>query len=298
MKIKKYNICIVMTLFLVLFMTPVAGAESNIIVTHNGKTLTFDVNPLSVEGRTLVPLRGIFEELGMQVNFDSATKTITGTGKESTIILVQDSKTATVNGRDVTLDVAATAINGRIMVPLRFISESTGADVSWDGNTKTVAIYTNELVSYQEYADSLMESEGNFSYNNAYIQYYRVVLVEFEEDPGILYVIFDFEAAENEDASYIDLFDKYPGIVKEHYSKIAEEVSDYYDKNVLLRLIYDDYFDEYQSIYAENDLQNNTITYDDNKNQYFVYFPYLDINVYTSDADGEYYYQWSSTEFD
>ena len=49
-------------------------------------------------------------------------------------------KSATVNGKEVVLDVAPFIVNGRTLVPIRFISETFGAQVNWDGNTKTVTI--------------------------------------------------------------------------------------------------------------------------------------------------------------
>nr|WP_281246360.1 stalk domain-containing protein [Desulfoscipio geothermicus] len=34
-------------------------------------------------------------------------------------------------------------MNGKAMVPLRFISEALGASVEWDGNTQTARIIVN-----------------------------------------------------------------------------------------------------------------------------------------------------------
>lgn len=88
----------------------------------------------------MVPLRGIFEALSADVLYDAATRSIKAT-KESTIVQLQlGSRTALINGRTVYLDVPADTVGGRTMVPLRFVSESLGADVKWSGATRTVLI--------------------------------------------------------------------------------------------------------------------------------------------------------------
>jgi hypothetical protein len=107
----------------------------------NTKLVT-DVEPTIVSGRTLVPVRAIFEALGATVDWDNTTRTATGTKGDTTVTIQIDSTTAYVNGTPVTLDVPAQIIDSRTMVPARFISESLGADVAWDGTTQTVYVTT------------------------------------------------------------------------------------------------------------------------------------------------------------
>jgi len=108
----------------------------------NDKPIIFDVAPVISEGRTLVPLRYIFEALGAEVKWDAATRTVTGIKGSDEIVLNIDSKDAVVNGETRKPDVPATILNGRTLVPARFISESLGAEVLWDGDSKTVIIKT------------------------------------------------------------------------------------------------------------------------------------------------------------
>ncbi|MCL2201575.1 MAG: copper amine oxidase N-terminal domain-containing protein [Oscillospiraceae bacterium] len=114
-----------------------------IFVTIGGSPLSFDVPPKTVDGRTLVPLRAIFEALGAEVNWDDATQTITGTKEGTTVVLPLGSTTPTVNGQTVTIDVPGMVQNGRTLVPLRFVAESFGVEVNWDGATRTVTINSN-----------------------------------------------------------------------------------------------------------------------------------------------------------
>ncbi|WP_422879851.1 copper amine oxidase N-terminal domain-containing protein [Neomoorella humiferrea] len=95
--------------------------------------------PLTVEqGRTLVPLRAIFEALGADVNWDAATQTVTGTKGATIVKLTIGSTIAYVSGQAVPLDVPGKILNGRTLVPLRFISESLGAEVVYDNSRITI----------------------------------------------------------------------------------------------------------------------------------------------------------------
>ncbi|MBN1629015.1 MAG: copper amine oxidase N-terminal domain-containing protein, partial [Thermoleophilia bacterium] len=108
----------------------------------NGRPLSFRVPPMQASGRTMVPLRGIFESLGAQVNWYAPTRTITAMKGATDVQLSIGDPRATVNGQTVLLDVPAMILNGSTMVPLRFISEALGADVKWFEATQTVSITT------------------------------------------------------------------------------------------------------------------------------------------------------------
>ena len=99
-----------------------------------------DTPPTIVDGRTLVPVRAIFEAIGATVTWDGATSTATGVRGDTTVVIQINNTTAYVNGEARVLDVPAQLINERTMVPARFISEAMGCDVTWDGNTSTAAV--------------------------------------------------------------------------------------------------------------------------------------------------------------
>ena len=111
--------------------------------------------PTAVDGRTMVPVRAIFEALGAAVNWDAATKTATGTTAETTVVMQIDRPTAYVNGEAKTLDVPAQLINGSTMVPARFISEALGYDVTWYQPAQTAAI----MYQLKEYAFYTSDNE-------------------------------------------------------------------------------------------------------------------------------------------
>lgn len=120
--------------------TPAPTSGSGIKLIINGADRTADAAPVIVDNTTLVPMRMIFETFGATVNWDAATKTITAVKGNTTIVLRIGSKTAKKNNQDLALTVAPQLIDGRTMVPLRFVSESLGARVDWNAATKTVTI--------------------------------------------------------------------------------------------------------------------------------------------------------------
>ena len=108
----------------------------------NGSELEFDVPPIIENGRTLVPFRVIFEALGASVDWEAPTRTVIGTLGGTSIKLTIDQDIALVNGQQIKLDVAPRIIDGRTIVPLRFIAENFDFKVEWDEISKRVDILT------------------------------------------------------------------------------------------------------------------------------------------------------------
>lgn len=107
--------------------------------------VTFDVEPTMINDRTMVPFRAIFETFGAEVTWDAENNTAGGKLDETTVKLPIDSTTAYVNDKPVTLDVPATVVNDRTLVPLRFISENFGATVKWYDETRTAKIVSGPV---------------------------------------------------------------------------------------------------------------------------------------------------------
>jgi len=117
---------------------PVDLSHEPVTLYLEGIPLIFDVEPLIVEGRTMVPLRGIFSVVGAKVDWDDKERMITISSAGRTIILKIGDSTAWVNGHAVTLDTCARIVGNRTVVPLRFIGETLGLVVDWDGKMKTI----------------------------------------------------------------------------------------------------------------------------------------------------------------
>lgn len=109
----------------------------------DGIQKVYDVSPKVINGSTLVPMRGIFEDLNAEIDWNAVTKTVTAVSDDTTIKLTIDNENALINDKQVKLDQKPQIINGSTMVPLRFVSESLGATVKWDGTARSVYITTN-----------------------------------------------------------------------------------------------------------------------------------------------------------
>lgn len=136
----KRLICFLLCMFLLCPAIVSVQAEAPITVKLNGEVLVFDVPPMLIQDRTMVPLRVIFEALGATVDYEDATKKITATMGDTVVTLRVDTPAMYVNGTEFLLDVPATVVNDRTLVPVRAISEAFDCDVQWDGDTNTVLI--------------------------------------------------------------------------------------------------------------------------------------------------------------
>jgi len=157
MKLKLLSAIVFMTLLFTSILPLCVSAEEPITsapaiaVVLDGTQLTFDVQPQIVAGRTLVPMRKIFEAFGATVEWNEETKTITAT-KDSTVITMQINNTTLKKGdRNMKLDVPPQIVDDRTLVPVRAIGESFGAQVLWKAGTKTVQITTDPSLSATPY---------------------------------------------------------------------------------------------------------------------------------------------------
>jgi hypothetical protein len=117
-----------------------AMAQSSATVVVNGQPMQFDQPPVEQNGRLFVPLRGVFEHLGASVVYSNGQ--INATAGRTTVQLQVGSTQATVNGQPTTLDAPPFLVGGRLLVPLRFISQALGASVNFVSSSDTV--YVNQ----------------------------------------------------------------------------------------------------------------------------------------------------------
>ncbi len=104
------------------------------------ETYLLENAPYTKNDRTMVPIRIISERFGADVTWDEATSQVGISKDGKNIILTLGSSEAVVNGANVTLDVAPEEINGRTMVPLRFVSETLEMKVEYVPLTQQVLI--------------------------------------------------------------------------------------------------------------------------------------------------------------
>ena len=123
-----------------IFFAQTVSAEMSIRVIVAGETVRTEVAPIIVNNRTLVPLRAIFEAIKAKVKWNSETRTVTITKDGKTLELTVNSDIMLADGKEVKLEVPATIINNRTMVPLRACSEAFDLKVFWDEESRTVRV--------------------------------------------------------------------------------------------------------------------------------------------------------------
>ena len=150
-----------------LLISPNPNANSSIRVLVNDQVIDFTddvgdvVEPQIMNGRTMVPMRKIFEVFGANVEWEGTTQTITATTENKTLVLQINNTEATVKSGDaeekITLDSAPVIYDNRTLVPVRFIAESLDLRVGWVPETRTVVILDTSFVY-----DKLQKEAPNF----------------------------------------------------------------------------------------------------------------------------------------
>ncbi|MDG0794949.1 stalk domain-containing protein [Cohnella ginsengisoli] len=136
---------------------PLAGkvasepVERKIRVRIDGQGQSFGASSELAGDVAMIPMQDTLEALGLQVEWNETAQTATATKAGLTIELAAGSATATVNGESKTLDAPATMVDGRMLIPLGFITQSTGYKTAWDAENLVAEIYTLPPVEKLQY---------------------------------------------------------------------------------------------------------------------------------------------------
>lgn len=145
MKLKKLS-CGVLGAMMVVSCNSAFALENDVIVNLDGEKLNFDVSPVIESGRTMVPFRKIFEELGCSVSYqeDEDGMIVSAWHGSDLIRLRIGQQSMAINGEDKALEVAPQIIDSRTLVPLRAVSEALECNVKWDKDSRTVDITSKQ----------------------------------------------------------------------------------------------------------------------------------------------------------
>ena len=110
------------------------------ILNNNGTEVVLDVPAQTINDRTMIPVRAIFEALGAEVSWNGDTQTVTAVWDDIVISLQIGSNLLYQNREAKELDLPAQLVDSRTLVPVRAVTESFGAEAGWNGDAQTVTI--------------------------------------------------------------------------------------------------------------------------------------------------------------
>ncbi|HHV45820.1 MAG TPA: copper amine oxidase N-terminal domain-containing protein [Tissierellia bacterium] len=174
------------------FSVSVMAEGSSFKVFINGKPLHY-VDVIVQNGRTLVPVESICEELGIDVEYIHESKVVQINKNNKNIEIYIDSTKAQVNGKEVELDVKPFFKEGKIFVPIRFISESLGEEVTWDGENRIVLV--GRFSGEAKIEDTFIYFNEKLGYTLSFPNYWQEEAIIDTKDDGTLYV-YDKKSAE------------------------------------------------------------------------------------------------------
>ncbi len=232
---KKILLTILAAIFIVAFANNLAYAEDitqdiNVVIDEYKLVYFQDQKPfIDDNNRTLVPIRFVSEELGAKVNWDSINRQVILEYEEKIITITLNQSISVIdngiNLREVDIGTNAILKSNRVMVPLRFVSETLGAEIDWDGKSRTIFIdlpkkvlpdedlikslnnqdeNKQEIISKQESYNDLVKwirdtpliSRGRFKD--------QMRSVDSEDFSDLIY--FEFDTENNENVSWISLY--------------------------------------------------------------------------------------------
>jgi hypothetical protein len=121
----------------------ILASADTVQVTVDGNPISFpDAQPQMVNGRVLVPLRGVFEAMGATVLWDAPTQSIAANNGSRHVRLRIGEVEANVDGKVVEMDTPPEIFQGSTLVPLRFLGQALGASVDWEPQQNLVVLKT------------------------------------------------------------------------------------------------------------------------------------------------------------
>jgi foldase protein PrsA len=114
--------------------------DVSIVKDGASQTSTLDAAPFNPDGTTLIPVRGVLDAFGASIQWVPTKRQVEITAGGNQVTLTLDSNLATVNGYRVEMERPARLVNGRTMIPLRFVSETLGYVVTWSAPEQKIEI--------------------------------------------------------------------------------------------------------------------------------------------------------------
>lgn len=128
-----------------------AYAAKEVKIEIDGKEMVpKDMPAVIIDGRTMLPMRQIAQELGCEVNWNEAAQQIYVMRGSDIIVFTVNSKAGYENGKEFTMDVPATIVNDRTMLPVRALADALHLNIKWDDPNRTVIINSGDTDAKEE----------------------------------------------------------------------------------------------------------------------------------------------------
>lgn len=208
------------------YMNLIMPKMNVVTVRVNGEDITFEdpeALPKIMNNRTMLAARAFYEKIGAKVDWNGKARTVTVSKDKDKIVLTIGSNKALVNGKEVALDSAATIVNDKTYIPVRFVSESFGYKVKYDPN-EGMPIVDIFNITEKELADKLQELEKEENYKM--IASMKSTGQKDEEIVKTLKDLYEGEELDKILAAKADL-DKNPELLKKYQDQVKKEMEEF-----------------------------------------------------------------------
>ena len=147
---------------LVFGTTGVFGAESDISVVFEGDRLVFNSSPIILDGRTLVQIRPIAEAMGLTIEYEPADATVILSDGKTEVRFSVNSDITYVNGKKQKIDTKMVLKDDYTFIPVRYLAEPFGYEVSYDDALKAVNIGISKAAKLAELRDKIRTGSGKY----------------------------------------------------------------------------------------------------------------------------------------
>ncbi|MBR6523137.1 MAG: copper amine oxidase N-terminal domain-containing protein [Clostridia bacterium] len=209
----------VLFITVILFLTMMFSVSANngeISVYLDAAKIEFDVKPQIINGRTMVPIRAIFEKMGAVVEWDGNTGSAVCTKGDTVVKMTVNSMDMYINNQLTKMDISPVVIDGRTLAPARYVAEAFGADVQWSQKNNSVVICSKDVYAYADYPD--IPDLGRC---------FNIPVVDEGESNGYKVISYNFTDLENEEY-YSYLYDNSALILGAYSEEIIKRNGDTY----------------------------------------------------------------------
>lgn len=146
---KRLGFLMFLLVFLLVFPKAGDAASTSAKIFLDGQQLNLSsgVQVANVDNNILIPIRVVSENLGFKVDWEKSSQSVTVQNSITTVKMVVGSKTAHIDGSQVSMSITPVLSGQTTLVPLRFVSSQMGMDVKWDNQNKAVYLSSSGSIT-------------------------------------------------------------------------------------------------------------------------------------------------------